>query len=237
MKPRGSIKLPVASRHSRTGRNTSPALTHYQVLRSGREAGDTRDIGGESVKTLNELHPAGGALEEGRSLIRDRGDVANQQQRLAWLELKPVTGRKHQIRLHCAHALGSPVLGDVEYGGRDARLHAMHAVRLNDQQRGPGKGGDGVVDGGVEADGVTLGRDSHGDKRLCPQAVVDKGLHADAVIDPNALFLHCRSLGISCIREGRRGQQGSTTTVTAPLPLHWQALFRQQGWPVPDDVE
>ncbi len=34
---------------------------------------------------------------------------------LAWLELKPRTGRTHQIRVHCA-ALGCPVLGDRVYG-------------------------------------------------------------------------------------------------------------------------
>ena len=35
---------------------------------------------------------------------------------LSWLELKPQTGRTHQIRVHCA-ALGCPVLGDPIYGG------------------------------------------------------------------------------------------------------------------------
>jgi 23S rRNA-/tRNA-specific pseudouridylate synthase len=33
---------------------------------------------------------------------------------LAWLELHPLTGRTHQIRVHCA-ALGCPVLGDPVY--------------------------------------------------------------------------------------------------------------------------
>jgi 23S rRNA-/tRNA-specific pseudouridylate synthase len=35
--------------------------------------------------------------------------------RLSWLELKPQTGRTHQIRVHCA-AMGCPVLGDPIYG-------------------------------------------------------------------------------------------------------------------------
>ena len=34
---------------------------------------------------------------------------------LAWLELKPLTGRTHQLRVHCA-ASGFPILGDEIYG-------------------------------------------------------------------------------------------------------------------------
>jgi 23S rRNA pseudouridine1911/1915/1917 synthase len=50
------------------------------------------------------------------------------------LEVKPVTGRTHQIRVHFA-AAGHPIVGDTRYGGKDkARrytrlyLHAWHLV-------------------------------------------------------------------------------------------------------------
>jgi tRNA pseudouridine32 synthase/23S rRNA pseudouridine746 synthase/23S rRNA pseudouridine1911/1915/1917 synthase len=53
---------------------------------------------------------------------------------MTWLELKPRTGRTHQIRVHCA-ALDCPVLGDVTYGGEAAgpsgtplHLHARAIV-------------------------------------------------------------------------------------------------------------
>jgi tRNA pseudouridine32 synthase / 23S rRNA pseudouridine746 synthase len=44
---------------------------------------------------------------------------------LVWLELKPRTGRTHQLRVHCAH-LGAPIAGDGVYGGDASRAAARH---------------------------------------------------------------------------------------------------------------
>lgn len=44
------------------------------------------------------------------------------------LELEPVTGRSHQLRVHCL-ALGHPIVGDPLYGTAAARL-LLHASRL-----------------------------------------------------------------------------------------------------------
>jgi RluA family pseudouridine synthase len=44
----------------------------------------------------------------------------------AWLELRPHTGRTHQIRVHCA-ALGCPVVGDPLYGGPADSPLMLHA--------------------------------------------------------------------------------------------------------------
>jgi tRNA pseudouridine32 synthase/23S rRNA pseudouridine746 synthase/23S rRNA pseudouridine1911/1915/1917 synthase len=44
----------------------------------------------------------------------------------AWLELRPRTGRTHQIRVHCA-AIGCPVAGDPTYGGPAGEPLQLHA--------------------------------------------------------------------------------------------------------------
>ena len=51
---------------------------------------------------------------------------------MTWLELKPETGRTHQIRVHCAHA-GCPVIADRLYGkaAPGQQLHLQrHAIVL-----------------------------------------------------------------------------------------------------------
>ena len=50
---------------------------------------------------------------------------------LTWIELKPVTGRTHQLRVHCAES-GWPIFGDPIYGGapRGSALH-LHARALS----------------------------------------------------------------------------------------------------------
>ncbi|NCU12819.1 MAG: RluA family pseudouridine synthase, partial [Sphingomonadaceae bacterium] len=39
--------------------------------------------------------------------------------RAAWVELQPLTGRTHQLRVHMA-AIGHPIVGDGKYGGPEA---------------------------------------------------------------------------------------------------------------------
>jgi len=65
--------------------------------------------------------------------------------RAAWLELEPLTGRTHQLRVHC-EAMGHPIVGDGKYGGQDAfltgsisrKMH-LHARRLVIDAPGGGK--------------------------------------------------------------------------------------------------
>ena len=41
--------------------------------------------------------------------------VLSRQNGTSLLELKPITGRTHQLRVHCSH-MGFPILGDPQYG-------------------------------------------------------------------------------------------------------------------------
>jgi 23S rRNA pseudouridine955/2504/2580 synthase len=47
------------------------------------------------------------------------------RRKAALLQLKPHTGRTHQLRVHCAEALGCPILGDGKYGGAKAHLEGL----------------------------------------------------------------------------------------------------------------
>jgi 23S rRNA pseudouridine955/2504/2580 synthase len=42
----------------------------------------------------------------------------------AWLALSPLTGRTHQLRVHC-EAIGCPILGDGKYGGAKAFIEGL----------------------------------------------------------------------------------------------------------------
>jgi 23S rRNA pseudouridine955/2504/2580 synthase len=58
--------------------------------------------------------------------------------KLAWLSMKPLTGRTHQLRAH-AEAIGHPIIGDPKYGHRaqddERRRDPMRAIPADIQRK------------------------------------------------------------------------------------------------------
>ena len=67
---------------------------------------------------------------EGKHSVTDYMVVDKAQPAAAWLALKPLTGRTHQLRLHCAE-MGHPIVGDGKYGGADAFLSGSISNKMH----------------------------------------------------------------------------------------------------------
>ena len=62
---------------------------------------------------LRFISPEGKPSVTAYRVLRRSGDTSV-------LELRPITGRTHQLRLHCAH-MGFPILGDPQYGSEESQ--------------------------------------------------------------------------------------------------------------------
>ncbi len=76
--------------------------------------------------------------DEGKSAITHFRVIDKIGNKYSWLELKPLTGRMHQLRVHTSE-IGCPIVGDGKYGGAKAydktmgfsnKLH-LHAREIN----------------------------------------------------------------------------------------------------------
>ena len=57
--------------------------------------------------------------EDGKPSVTEFA-VLERREKLCKLALRPVTGRTHQLRVHCAH-MGYPILGDPQYGSEASK--------------------------------------------------------------------------------------------------------------------
>ena len=62
--------------------------------------------------------------------VTDYRTIDRAGKKVSWLELCPLTGRTHQLRVHCA-AMGTPIVGDLKYGEAEQVMLAALAERLH----------------------------------------------------------------------------------------------------------
>jgi len=80
--------------------------------------------------------------QAGEGIPPSSGEDIASSPKLTWLALEPITGRTHQLRVHCA-AMGWPIVGDDIYGGAPRfsgpvlHLHAREVVVPISKNRPP----------------------------------------------------------------------------------------------------
>jgi 23S rRNA pseudouridine955/2504/2580 synthase len=88
----------------------------------GHEAETSRrspDMSGRDRSAQERMRVARHGEEDARHSVTYYAVVDRVGPRLAWLSMKPVTGRTHQLRAH-AEAIGHPIIGDPKYGAKAA---------------------------------------------------------------------------------------------------------------------
>ncbi|NHN85919.1 RluA family pseudouridine synthase [Acetobacter musti] len=128
----------VAARLAAAFRGRDVRKTYWAVV-----VGRPDPLSGEIDQPLARLGAGPGSItvaadrrDEDAQMARTEYEVLDSAGRkFSWLGLSPLTGRTHQLRVHC-ESLGTPILGDPKYGAEKAhvdgfteRLH-LHARSL-----------------------------------------------------------------------------------------------------------
>ena len=125
------IVLLAKNSHIHSLLQASPMEKTYHALTFGGPEADSGTIDAPIARKplpslLREIRPDGKpSVTEYRVLERVT--------ELCKLELRPITGRTHQLRLHCSH-MGFPILGDPQYGSEASQAYSLskglHSQRL-----------------------------------------------------------------------------------------------------------
>ncbi len=133
----------------------------------------------------------------------------------AWVELQPLTGRTHQLRVHMA-AIGHPIVGDGKYGGKGAfltgaisrKLH-LHSRRLRiDHPDG------GAIDISAEVpEHFAASLDAIGFDPLLGDVGIET---AERGPPPKAVVKAAAKAHSKQIRKARRGERRGRTATSKP---------------------
>lgn len=125
-----------ASRSAADARARNVFHREYHGIVSPAPTDDSADwrwpIGVDPRDPTRRTAGRGRAMEDAQTIAR----VRERRGELAWLELRPVTGRTHQLRVHCAKA-GCAIVGDKTYRGarrvtlRDGAVLSVPRVMLH----------------------------------------------------------------------------------------------------------
>lgn len=116
------IVLLAKNAHAHSLMQTTELQKTYYALTFGSPADEQGIIDAPIARKslpslLREIRPDGKpSITEYRVLER--------RENICKLALSPITGRTHQLRLHCAH-MGFPILGDPQYGSPESQAYSM----------------------------------------------------------------------------------------------------------------
>jgi 23S rRNA pseudouridine955/2504/2580 synthase len=94
-------------------------------LAKGENMGDERADPRQGRADLERMRVAKHGDPDAQHSVTLYAVVDKVQPRLAWLSMRPITGRTHQLRAHC-EAIGHPIIGDPKYNRRPANDPARH---------------------------------------------------------------------------------------------------------------
>jgi 23S rRNA pseudouridine955/2504/2580 synthase len=97
-----------------------PAQGRISLYLAKTDAEKDHSSGADARKNLEKMRVARHGEADARHSVTYYAVVDKVGPRLAWLSMKPVTGRTHQLRAH-AEAMGHPIIGDPKYGSKHAK--------------------------------------------------------------------------------------------------------------------
>lgn len=96
-------------------------------------AGSPRAEEGRISMSLKKETPKGGwkmiVAKDGQEAVTEYRVMGRSPDGRTWLELKPKTGRTHQIRVHCQW-MGCPVVGDQVYGDKNKTANSADTTLM-----------------------------------------------------------------------------------------------------------